>query len=107
MSYWNMDNPAKPWGLFDPDASLDFPVDFSEWLADMGVAYGSHTIIPDPNLQVVQSAFVSGVITARISKASSGTLAAGTKYPVTYRIFTNETPPQHDDRTVWLKIADR
>jgi len=29
MSFWNTDNPLKPTGIKDPDAILDYPIDFS------------------------------------------------------------------------------
>ena len=42
VTFWNVQSPAKPKGVKDPNAVLDYPIDFSEWLADVSDAYSTH-----------------------------------------------------------------
>ena len=102
---WNLDDPLKPWALFDPDSTRDIPFDWASWLADIGSTYFAHVILPDSNLEHVASAQFAGVIEARIRKASAGTLVVGTKYPVTCRITS--TSGEIEDQTLWLKVIEK
>lgn len=45
MSFWNVTNPAKPKGIKDPNAVLDFPISFAAWLADVSDSYASHQVL--------------------------------------------------------------
>lgn len=102
---WNVDDPLKPWALFDPNAIREIPFDWSEWLTDIGSTYLSHTIIVDTGLECTASVHASGVITATIKKATGGTLVEGTKYRVTCRIVAANG--EQDDQTLRLKIFER
>lgn len=104
-SFWNVDNPLKPVGLFDPDSVLDLPFDWVAWLAEEGTTYASHEIVCDPNLECVASAHSLGIIRARIQKASAGVLVAGQKYVVTCRI--TDSIGQVEDQTGYLKIFEK
>lgn len=107
MTFWNTDNPAKPWGNFDPQAQLDIPFDWSAWLADLGVAYDSHVIEVESPLELVGSTHTEGVITAYVKVASGGTYSIGRKYRVTCRITTTGSPSRVDERSVYLKMVER
>jgi len=98
MAFWNTDNPDKPIGTHDPDAILDYPVDFSDWLGDD--VYASHTVMTTEGLTVQSSDFAGGVVTVWLT---GGTL--GRKASFTVRMVT--AAGRRDDRTLWLKIKDR
>lgn len=100
MSFWDVTNPKKPKGIKDPDAVLDYPIDFSTWLADIGDAYASHTIAVTGGL-VVDSSFESnGVITPVLSAGDPGETATFTIHIVTLG-------GREDDRTFYLKMQER
>jgi hypothetical protein len=107
--YWNVDNPAKPWGLFDPNADLVYPMSWAAALADASATYVSHQIICEAGLECVSSTETAGVISARIRKAVGATLRKGKKYQVTWRVtFTSDgVINQVDDRSIYLKIQER
>jgi hypothetical protein len=100
MSFWNVSNPAKPKGVKDPDAVLDYPVDFSDWLADIGDTYASHSIIVSDGLTVDSSSESGGIITPILSGG-----VVGDTETFTVRITT--TGGRTDDRTFYLKIVER
>lgn len=105
---WNVTNPDKPWCLFDPDARLPIPMDWSEWLEQVGATYASHEIIVGPELEEVTSSHSDGIITVLVQEATGQAAAVGTKYPVTCRITATAGPLTiRDDRTVYLKIVER
>lgn len=104
-AFWNVDNPLKPWGLFDPDAILDFPFDWSNWLTDTLASYASHTITCEAPLECVQSAESNGIIVARIQVAAGQTPEVGRKYSFTCHIVADDG--QEDERTLYLKITER
>lgn len=106
--FWNLDNPKKPWGLFDPDAQLDIPFRWVEWLSDKEATYDSHQIIVDPVLEVVDSYQIDGVIVALIKVSEGAVYETGTKYPVTCRITAIfDARTLIDERTVYLKLESR
>ena len=100
MSFWNVSNAAKPKGVKDPDAVLDYPVDFSEWLADISDTYASHTILVSSGLTLDSSSESGGIITPVLS---GGVVGATESFTV--RITT--TAGRVDDRTFFLKIVER
>lgn len=104
-AFWNISNPKKPWGLFDPNAELVFPIEVDQWLADMATSYASHTVIAPTPLEQVSSSHAAGVISVRIRVASGAEYEAGTKYPFTIRLVGADG--QTDDRTLWLKLEER
>ena len=104
-AFWNTDNPAKPWGLFDPDSTLILPINIGTWLADLSSTYADHEVIAVTPLECVESTRTGDVvaITIRVRPAAVPTL--GTKYPFTLRLTTADG--QVDDRTLWLKVKER
>jgi hypothetical protein len=97
MSFWSG---SKPKGIKDPNAILDYPIDFSAWLTDMGDTYASHTVLVTGGLVCDSSAYALGVITPILSGGTVGTVAS-----FTIRIVT--TGGRTDDRTLWLKMVER
>lgn len=100
MSFWDVTNPAKPKGIKDPDAVLDYPIDFSAWLADISDTYLNHSVLVTGGLSVVSSSQALGVITPVLSGGNVGETAT-----FTVRIVT--VGGRTDDRTFYLKIQER
>lgn len=113
--FWNLDDPAKPWGLFDLDAELVFPIYVDEWLAEMGTTYSSHQVIAVSPLECSAGVHAVNegldVIYVRAQRASGAEFKVGIKYPFTLRLIGANGPDgagtQVDDRTLWLKAVQR
>lgn len=104
---WNVDNPAKPWALWDPDANIVIPIGLDDWLAELGTTYGSHQVLTAPPLQCVSAgSYTDGVIGVRMKLVASPTYIPGVKYPFTVRVIGSDSATQ-DDRTWWLMVKDR
>jgi len=104
---WDVSDPKKPWALWDPDANIKIPIGVDAWLADLGTTYGSHQVIANAPLQCVAAgSYAAGTIEVRMALVASPTYTAGTKYPFTLRI-TGADGITKDDRTLWLKVAQR
>jgi hypothetical protein len=103
-SFWNVDDPDKPWGKFDPDDVINIPFDFADWLTDQGTSYSSHALSSDPLLTASNVTQSGGVVTVQVKKANGATLVAGTKYSVTVQITCADG--QKKSKTLWLKIKD-
>ena len=100
MAFWDVTNAAKPKGTKDPNAVLDYPISWAAWLADIVDTYASHTIAVTGGLVVNSSSQAAGVITPILSGGTVGATAT-----FTIRIVT--TGGRTDDRTFYLKIAER
>jgi hypothetical protein len=103
--FWSLThpaNPGKPTGIKDPNAVLDFPMDWSKWTADSGDSLKSAEILLDAPLTMVGKTEKDGVVIPFIAGGVKGTL-----YAITFRITTNSTPSRVEDRTVYLFIEDR
>ncbi len=104
---WNVDDPLKPWALWDPDANIKIPVYLDDWIAELSTGYGSHTVTAAAPLEVADAGtYVDGVIAVRMKLVTSPTYTAGKKYPFTIRL-TGADGITKDDRTLWLKVKDR
>jgi hypothetical protein len=103
-TFWNVDDPLKPWGYFDPDDTINIPFDFADWLTDQGTTYVSHTLTPDPLLTATTAGAIGGVVTAQVSKANAATLVIGTKYPITCQITCADG--QKKSKTLYLKVKE-
>lgn len=93
---------GKPTIKKDPDSTLDYPFDWSKWLALINDTIASVLWILDPTLTLASSSFTAVTATAFIS---GGLLAIGTSVPVTCRITT--AGGRVDERTILLKIVER
>jgi hypothetical protein len=104
---WNIDDPTKPWALFDSDAKIPIPIGLDDWLADLGAAYGSHTILTAAPLECVSAGtYSAGTILVRMKLVTSPVYTDGVKYPFTVRVVGADGFTQ-DDRTLWLKVKSR
>ena len=89
-----LQNPLK-----DPSAVLDYMFDWTEWLAT-GETITDHTITADTGITVDSSTEDDGKVTVWLS---GGT--AGINYKVACLVTT--TAGRTDERTMWIKVADR
>lgn len=103
-SFWNLDDPLKPWGLMDPDDVLTVPYDFSEWLADQGTTYASHNLDPADGLQAATVSPGAGVVQVQVQRAVGATLVVGEKYGVTCQIVAADG--QKRSKTLYYKIKE-
>lgn len=91
----------------DPDAVLDYPFDWSAWLAlNNGDQIAGAVFEVDPSLSIVDQAFDATTATVWLSGGTKP--AAGpNKLRVTCRITTTNSPPRIDDRSIFLRIVER
>ena len=83
----------------DPDAVIDYTIDWSSWLADGETISASEWDVPT-GLTEVSEAETSTETTVRIS---GGT--AGESYTVTNHVATSTG--QEDDRSLYLTVRER
>jgi hypothetical protein len=83
----------------DPDAVLDYTIDWSQWLGDGETIAASTWDVPAGLTEVDESE----TTTATSVRVSGGT--AGTMYSVTNHIVTSTG--QEDDRTIRLNVSER
>lgn len=106
--FWNVDNPLKPWGYFDPDAKLDIQFDWATWLSGEGTTYASHTFVVAAGLKAVSSSEAGGVVTVRIAKddaVDAPALVVGQKYAITCHLVDSDG--QEEDQTVYLNMREK
>lgn len=84
----------------DPDAVLDYAIDWSAWLAGDQISSSQWIIGQGADLQVVTDTHTSSKATIWLSGGQ-----AGTTYSVTNRIVT--TGGRTDDRSISIKVEDR
>lgn len=94
----------------DPNAKLDYSIDFSRYLAAVGDTIASVEAIAEAPLVLLGSA------EGYMEPSTDGTHCtawvgggSGAKKPLalTFRITTDNTPPRVDDRTVFLNIVEK
>jgi hypothetical protein len=100
MSFWDVTNPKKPKGIKDPDAVLDYPISFADWLADISDTYLSHAVAVTGGLVLDSSIQSSGIITPTLSAGTVGETA-------TFTITITTVSGRIDERTFYLKIQER
>lgn len=101
---FEQDDEGRWWIPKDKDATLDYTVSFAKWLAKIGDTLADHDIVLGAGTELTvesHSATSDGEITATIS----GGTTTDSMQSVTFRITT--AAGRIDDRTVYLKIADR
>ena len=105
-AYWRTAGPKAPWGPFDPNASLNFSFDLSDWIASAGpsLALSVCDVIADP-LLAVAAAVAGSEVTVRVSAINPSTLPIGAMLPFTLRMTLSDG--QRDDRTFYLLVRDR
>mgnify|MGYP001013562374 CR=1 FL=1 len=85
----------------DPGAKLPYTWDWTVWLANMGSASIDDATITATGLTVHGVAQINGGLVSQV--ISGGT--AGTSYPVTCRVQTNDG--LIDDRTIVIDVKER
>ena len=83
----------------DPDARLDYTVDWADWLGDTDFIVSAATSVQS-GLTFYTEAHTSTVHTIWLTGGS-----AGQEYNVTSRIFTNAG--RIDDRSFTIKVVER
>ena len=72
--FWQTDKQGRTWGPFtnDPDTSLNFSFDVSDWLADRGdgLTAGALSVEPGPGLELGASLQAGPVLTVRIDRTA-------------------------------------
>lgn len=103
-SYWNLDNPDKPVGVFDPQEVKHIPFDFADWLTVEGTTYVSHAITADAKLSAVDVSVSSGVVLLAVSVPDDSLVVEGEKYGVTVLLTAGDG--QKKSQTLWFKIKE-
>lgn len=83
----------------DPDANLDYTVNWEDWLAESETIATSAWVVPTG----IDQADPSNTSTAATIWISGGT--AGTEYQLTNRITTSLG--RTDDRSIFLRVTER
>lgn len=108
---WNTtEDPEKPTTLWDSDADIRVPVALAAWLAELGVGYSSHEVLPEapltcPSAGTYDSGTDTVLIRLTIPEADRAT-ALGRTLKATVRVFGDDGTTQ-DDRTLYLKVKAR
>ena len=93
--------PSFPTYDHDPDAFLDYHVDWTDWLPP-GDTLASVQIVPAPDVDVASSGITSSVSYAWVSLTAP---VVGQKYNLTHRITSAQG--RIDDRTQTLVCKER
>lgn len=83
----------------DPAATLDYSLDWRDWLA-AGETVSSHVVTAPAGITLVSDSAASGIVSFRLS---GGT--AGRHYDITVEITTSIG--QVDQRTIRVPVSDR
>lgn len=90
----------RPSILKDPDATLDYTFDWSDWLDEGETITTSDVTVSGV---VLESAALAGAfVTAWVSGGTAEQRAS-----VTCKVTTSNVPPRIDQRTIYLLIAER
>lgn len=85
----------------DPDATLDYQLDWSGWLVEGESIIALEVLVVGVNLEETTS-----TINSTTAWVSGGTV--GNQASITFRVTTDSYPVNRkDDRTLILKIGDR
>lgn len=108
---WNItDDPEKPTTLWDSDADIRIPVAFAAWLAELGVGYASHEVLPEspltcPSAGVYDPVSDTALVRLTISEPERAA-SLGRTLRATIRLRGDDGTTQ-DDRTLYLKVKAR
>jgi len=100
MAFWDVRRVEAPRGIKDPNAVLDYPVSFADWLSDVGDTYASHTVTCSGTLVCDSSSESAGVITVWLSGGRVGEVE-------TFTIRITTAAGRVEDRTLRLRIVER
>ncbi len=99
-TFSNIGNPS-PSIPKDPDATLDYIFNWTDWLALGGDAISSYTVTVN-GVTKDSDARIGAYVTAWVSGGVAGQVAS-----ITCSVTTNSSPARTDHRTVYLKIRER
>jgi hypothetical protein len=85
----------------DPDAVLDYTIDWSDWLTGAEELTAAAFTVPTG---ITKDSEEKTTTTATVW-LSGGT--AGESYEITCHITTNNTKPREDDRTIKIKMKEK
>jgi hypothetical protein len=102
MADYTLNKAGQPVFPKDPNATLDYSLDFTDWLTQAGDSIASVLALPVGCTLAQDASFTGGVVTAFVSGGVVDEDAS-----VTFRVTTTSQPPRVDDRTVILKIKER
>jgi hypothetical protein len=91
---------VQPTIMKDPNAILDYTVDWVNWLAEISDALSSHSVICPAGITCTSSV-ISG--TGVVIWLSGGT--EGTTYQIVCRVVTDGG--RTDDRSIFIQIKER
>lgn len=89
-----------PAWVHDPNAVLDYTVDWTDWLADGETITDHEVVVTSGNVVIGTTGVIGGLVHAWISGGTKGTQSA-----VRYRITTSAL--RTDDRTIILSVRER
>lgn len=98
--FWDTTKPDRPTGDKDPEAVLDYPIDFSEWFLAQNDTYLNHEVTTAGGLVCDSSQAINNVIIPVISGGNLGDLGK-----FTIKLYT--TNGRVDKRSFYLKIKER
>jgi hypothetical protein len=105
---FDLSNPKKPKIEKDPDAVLDYPFDWTDWLADIGDSIASAVIECEPADDSSTLANPQTDVSATKVTAWLGGGTVGKTYRVTCHITTSHTPvARKDDRSIFIKVKEQ
>lgn len=95
----------------DPDAQLDYPFDFTDYLLKLDDVLASVEFLVDERLDIVAFGHDTTHATVWLRKDVSYVVpvspARQDYLQVTCRITTNNAPPRVDDRTIYIYFKER
>lgn len=110
--YWDLTNPAKPLGELDPQDKLDIPMDWTDWLLEIGATLASSpvgfTCFPQVPLQVLATSQVDsdrkGVFRVAVDPL---TYDPGTHLKKVFEVRCHivASDGQEKDQTLYFKIV--
>jgi len=108
--YWNTVDAKKPYGPMDPNSKIDFSIDWSPVLADMGelTKIATAEFFPPPGLAVLAGSekITAGTKQSGVFQVTAPPGGNNTKVPVLYRITATGEPGRVLDRTFYLNIEE-
>jgi hypothetical protein len=88
--------------FIDPDAQLEYTLNFSDCAPTAGAEIASYLIVPSEGVTVVEHAREGSRITAWVKN-----VAEGAQERITFRVTWNTTPAVTDDRSIRLIGAQK
>lgn len=99
--YWDLTDPTRPVGRKDPDSEIDFTLDWSDVLRDIGNDT-IQTITFNMNGPVYVGSINTGSKTSVLVSGGTGPTSS-----ITFEIATNSVPPRREQRTIYLAMGEQ